>query len=720
MNFRALTAFIGRSARFAQAALIALCASLAAQGALAGILTKEDVQRRFKIPYEVQDKLADPPVWPVTSALEKEAGPVAYAYETIDISPLPGFDGNPMNFLVSIDRKGVFLNVELLQQREPVFTFRDLGGYGDTLLRQFIAQYSGKSLSQPFIVSLDPTHMQMSGPKTTGVAMLDGIAKATTSVRIVNQTVLSSALDVARAKMGFADRRTRGPSAKVNPNVFDRVTFEQMLKKGMIGHLTLTNREMEKLFEGSDGAGTDDEALAHPDANYIDFYIAYLNAPTIGRAILGDDQYRELMARNFDNRQLWWVGGAGRFQIVDDDFIPGAPSPVLAMSQDGGFLDFRDQNFEDVRINAPVKLNMSRIFGLRSETDVDPAAPLDFVLSVTRAKGQMLPTFTQKQVKLSYQPPALLFTEPQKPISELQAAWKSRFIDLVAIGASLALLAIMLARPRWLVSSANRLRYFRLGFLAYTLVFIGWHAQGQLSVVQITGALKSLSKGADLTGYLYDPVSLLLIAFTFISFFIWGRGTFCGWLCPFGALQEFVGLLAEKLKIPQVRIPAEMTKHMEQIRYGALAVLAATAVVAPNFGESLTEIEPFKTTFTLGFNRGWPFIAYVVLLLVAAALYYKMFCRFICPLGGAMSLGGKLRLFDWIDRRAECGKPCQRCKVDCKYDAIEKSGEIRYGACFQCLDCVSIYHDAKRCVPIMLYEKKKKTLTPLENTTGIG
>ena len=123
--------------------------------AYAGTLTREQVQQRFKLPYEVGEKLADLPVWPVTSTLEKEAGVVAYAYETVDLAPLPGFEGTPMNFLVKLDRKGEFIDVELLSQREPVFTFRDLGGYGDTFLRQFIAQYTGKNLNQPFIIAMD-------------------------------------------------------------------------------------------------------------------------------------------------------------------------------------------------------------------------------------------------------------------------------------------------------------------------------------------------------------------------------------------------------------------------------------------------------------------------------------------------------------------------------------------------------------------------------------
>src|SRR6185369_17641128 len=166
-------------------------------------------------------------------------------------------------------------------------------------------------------------------------ATLDGISKATTSVRIIHQTVLTAALEVARAKLGFADRKKRGPPGKPLPEVFDQPSFAQMLDNGMVGRLRLTNAEVEKLFAGTDGAGVDEEALAHPDELYVDLYVAYLNASTIGRAILGDAQYQAVMERNFENRHLWWIGSAGRFQIIDDDFTPGTQSPKVALAQDG-------------------------------------------------------------------------------------------------------------------------------------------------------------------------------------------------------------------------------------------------------------------------------------------------------------------------------------------------------------------------------------------------
>ena len=145
---------------------------------LAGNLKKEDIERRFVRPYQVQDKLTDIPVWPLTSALEQEAGPVAYVFESIDLAPLPGFEGTPMNYLISIDRKGNFIDVELLDQHEPVFTFRDMGGLGDKPLREFISQYAGRGIRQPFLIAQDAARNRTGRAKNNGVTTLDGIASS--------------------------------------------------------------------------------------------------------------------------------------------------------------------------------------------------------------------------------------------------------------------------------------------------------------------------------------------------------------------------------------------------------------------------------------------------------------------------------------------------------------------------------------------------------------
>ncbi len=670
----------------------------------AGDLSHADIARRFQPPLHVGDKLRDIPAWPITSELEPEAGPVAYAFESIDLAPIPGFEGTPMNLLVSIDRKGNFMDVALLRQHEPVF----LSGLGEGPLRDFLAQYANKSLKQEITVSslYGNTRAGASGNRV----VLDGVSKATASVRIVNQTVLTSALAVARARLGFAAPAEKGPLAEVKTDVFERRSFAELLASGAIGRLHLSHADVEQRFAGSDGAGVDAEALARPDETFIDLYVAYLNAPTIGRAILGDTGHADLMRRLEPGQHAWWVASAGRDAYIDEDFTRGTVPARLAFSQGGAPVELRDLDLSPRPPEGAPPLNAALVLRVPPMSGIDPASPVRFELTLTRARGSMLPVLTQRSVSLDYQAPEALFFRPPAPLPDWLIAWKERGVELGIIAAALALLSVVLARPRWISVSARRLKVFRLAFLAFTLGYIGWYAQGQLSIVQITGAIKSLVAGAGLKSFLYDPVSLLLIAFTLASFVVWGRGTFCGWLCPFGALQEFAALLARALRLPERKLPARLAGVLDRGRFVILAGLAALAAFAPSWAEKGVEVEPFKTAITVGFDRSAPFVAYALILLVLGGLYYKFFCRYLCPLGAAMALGGRLRLLDWLPRRKECGQPCQTCRHRCAYDAIEKSGAIRYERCFQCLDCVGIYHDAGRCAPIMLLRKKDRAL----------
>lgn len=676
-------------------ALLAGC--LPPPPAKAGTLTQADIERRVRPPLRVAAQPSGLPAWPITSELEPDAGPVAWIFESIDLAPIPGFEGTPFNLLVSIDRHGSFLDVELLSQHEPVF----LGGLGEAPLHVFLKQYAGLSLHRPITIASTYGGGRRDSERAI---VLDGVAKATASIRIVNQTALNSALAVARARLGFGGG-AHGPPAQPRRDLYRPAAIDELRADGSLGELRVLNRDAEALFAGREGEDFDELARREPDALLVTLYVAYLNAPTIGRAILGDARHAELMGKLDGGASAFWVATRGRASHIDERFVPGTAPPYLALSQDGLALELRDWNFAEPQPAGLPPTGASGVFVVPAVAGLDPARPMRFELTLRRAHGVMLPRVATATAILDYAPPAELFDVPPRPLPDWLQAWQARAVDLAVIGMALAALALVLARPRWISLDRRRLAAFRIGFLAFTLIFVGWYAQGQLSIVQLTGALKSLLAGGGLASFLYDPVSLLLIAFTAVSFVAWGRGTFCGWLCPFGALQEFAVHLRERLRLPELRLPAALSRRLAHLRYVVLAALLAAAAWAPSWGERMVEVEPFKTAITVAFDRSWPFVAWALALLAISAVIYKAFCRYLCPLGAAMALGGRLRLADWLPRRAACGRPCQMCRHRCRYEAIARDGAIRYDDCFQCLDCVGIYHDERRCAPLVLLRR---------------
>jgi len=248
----------------------------------------------------------------------------------------------------------------------------------------------------------------------------------------------------------------------------------------------------------------------------------------------------------------------------------------------------------------------------------------------------------------------------------------------------------------------------RLGILAVMTGFVGWWGQGQLSIVTVIGVIRTAWEGGSYAFLLYDPFSLLVWGAAILGFVLWGRALFCGWLCPFGAMQEFAHHVGRLLRLPEVTVPARWDTRLKRLKYLVLAGLVALIFVAPGALDTAVEVEPFKTAVTTYFLREWYYVAYAVGLLVLSAVVFKGFCRYLCPLGALMALGGLLRGRDWIARRAECGSPCQLCAVRCKYQAIPRSGRVDYAECFGCLDCVKIHDDPAQCVPLVLKARDRK------------
>jgi polyferredoxin len=328
-------------------------------------------------------------------------------------------------------------------------------------------------------------------------------------------------------------------------------------------------------------------------------------------------------------------------------------------------------------------------------------------LRVVRTKGMVYPERIGRDFTLEVSVPERFLFPAAEDQKGWFAIWKARRLEIAVLLASLALLTFALARQSSVVSRARRLRWFRPAFLAFTLAFIGWYAQGQLSIVNVVALLQAAIARNGWTFFLYDPMSTILWIYALGTLVVWGRGTFCGWLCPFGALQELVASLARLARVPRLRLAAGTDRRLKLVKYAVLAAVLAAAIASKRASDAAVEVEPFKTAITLAFVRAWPFALYAGALVAAGALVNKLFCRYLCPLGASLALAGRLRRVDWIPRRAECGKPCQTCRHRCEYQAIDAAGRVDYAECFQCMECVALYHDDARCPPLVLARKRK-------------
>lgn len=685
-----------RSALFALFVL-----SLAVPLAAAGTLDRAGMERYFPAPLVVGERDAALPIWPI---LKQEAGSYevfAYAFESIDLAPIPGFGGTPPDLLVALAPDGTFRDVKVVSHHEPVF----LEGLGSEPLFAFVEQYVGMSARRPIRVGRPNARGSGAAPQTT----VDGISMATASTRVINEAILAASLAVARAKLGFGAGNV-GLKVEARPDADESLTATELATRGWVRRLTVTNEWAETAFRDAGVAGAGDGPAGMP---LVDLTFAYLNVPTIGRNLLGPERFAALIRELGPGDHAVMVVSHGPENPLGEEFVLGSIPDRLTVSQGGLAVNARDMAIERRGAAPAVPDGPWTILRITGAAGFDPSVPWTLTTKLVRERGQIYPEKIGREFSADYALPSALFVrEAAEARPSWTDPWRARSIELGVIALALAGLVPVLAHQRGLVADRRRFPVFRLAYLAFTLLFIGWYAQAQLSIVTLVGLVRAATVTHDLTFLLYDPPSLLLWAFVMATLVIWGRGTFCGWLCPFGALQEFFSYLAKPLRLRQVAVPPRLDRALRQVKYVVLAAILAAAAIGSPLADSLSEAEPFKTAITLYFVRAWPFVAYALGLLVLNLFVYKGFCRYLCPLGASLAVLGRLRLLDWIPRRAECGSPCQLCKVRCRYGAIRTEGRVDYPECFQCMECVTIIHDPGQCVPEVVARRRGKRIVP--------
>ncbi|MEP3631127.1 MAG: 4Fe-4S binding protein [Hyphomicrobiales bacterium] len=659
-------------------------------------LDRERAFSYLRPPYDLGDEIGTG-VWELINLDSRVAG---YGFETQPLAALPGFSGAPINLFVQVTLEGKFINAEIITHNEPIF----VSGLGEAAFHNFVTQYRGLSITDTIVVGVPY------GGKSKGSSLvyLDGVTKATASVRIAHETILAASFAIAREKMaGIAARQPTRP----DPDYSEELTWDMLVEQGIAKRKLITNADVQAAFKDSTWEDDDAEAADYPDDPYLDLWVVDLGPTSIAKAALTQDSFEELerFKEISDNDEPILVIDAGRHGLVGPDFIRNTSPDLIFAKQDKFPIALRDADL-DVELANGVPGEIAMILRTDRRLGFDPTKPWQLSVRAIREHGVFRPEIGTRDFTITHVTDGRFFKTDtvEAPPPAWRQAIEQRAPDLIALTIGLiGLYWLMLGRMQWLASLPNYTT-IRFTILAIMIGFVGWWGQGQLSIATVLGVIRGVLQGQSLEFLVYDPFSLLIWGAVIVSFVLWGRGLFCGWLCPFGAMQEFASKLGEMIGIAQYRVPERLDYWLRYTKYFVLAGLVYAALFAPALTEKLNEIEPFKTAVTVYFMREWYYVAYAVGLLIFSMFIFKGFCRYVCPLGAVMAIGGVLRISKWIDRRIECGSPCQLCKVTCDYNAIKKTGEIRYDECFQCLECITIHDDDEQCVPQVLAARGTK------------
>lgn len=616
---------------------------------------------------------------------------VGYVFLSTDVVDIPAYSGKPVVTLIGMDTKGIITGVRVLKHSEPIL----LAGIPESELLKFIRQYIGKSADSKLVIG--------QGQNDNGAQSLDAISGATVTAIAENQVISRSAYAIGR-QVGLIKSVPRPPARFTAFNA--KLDWENLIKEGSVQHILVS---------------AEDIGASNLDQPYMDLYFGYLNVPAIGTSLLGKHGYRRLMEDLKPDEHAIFIIANGQSSFKGSGYVRGGIYDRIQVRQDPETFTFRDTDYLNLYHLEPADVpgfKESGIFIIRS-ADFNPAWPwqLTFLANKINAKtGSKTFVHFDQELWLPGQ-----YLEGGRPkINRPQAAWKAiwegRKLEIALFVLILGFAALMYSQRDKLVRISTRThkpwisRPRHLLWIA-SVAFLGFYLKAQPSITQVMTWFHSLIHQWKWELFLSDPFIFIFWWFIIITVLIWGRGLFCGWLCPFGALQQLAHSAGKMIGLKKFQrlLPMRLHNKLKWIKYGVFFVLLGVSFYSMEMAEHLAEIEPFKTTFLVGvWNRTWPFWLFIGGILGLSFFSERPYCKYICPLGAGLAIPTKLRLFG-LKRKAEC-QTCHACATGCGSHAIDAAGKIDQTECMQCLDCMVLYYDDHACPPLAKERKTREKL----------
>ena len=661
---------------------------------------------------------ADPPV---AEALTGDT-PVGHVFLTTDIVNTAGYSGKPIDVVVGLDLEGTIVGAELVEHHEPIV----LVGIPESKMIDYMAAFIGYN---PI------TAAQQDGGGSPDVDIVSG---ATVTVLVIGDSLTRAAGRVARRLLAGSEQPAPPSDKRLVDNAAGTpADWETLLGNGAVRRLQLSVGEVTEAFRraGAEKAVKRPESKA-PEDVFIDLHVALVSQPAIGKSLLGEAGFARLAERLAPDQAAILVMGEGRYSFKGSGYVRGGVFDRIEVAQDSETIRFRDKEHERIgaveAAGAPAFREIA-LFLMPADAEFQPAETWTLRLLATRSTGALTKAFhsfaldyrlPDGYVRIERAPapppqptaatetpataPSIRFAEESDEAPALwQRIWESKLVSIAVLAVMLLALTGIFFFQDILVKHETLYDRIRLAYLAVTLVWLGWVAQAQLSVVNVLAFTNALRGDFQWSYFLVDPLIFILWFSVAAALLFWGRGPFCGWLCPFGALQELLSRAAKRLRVPQLAIPWAVHERLWPLKYMIFLVLFGVSLSSLALAERLAEVEPFKTAIILKFMREWWFVAFAVALLAAGLFVERFFCRYLCPLGAALALPGRLRMFDWLKRYRQCGNPCMRCFQDCPVGAIHPEGHINPNECISCLHCQVLYHHDGKC-PVVIQKRLKR------------
>ncbi|NDW07674.1 NosR/NirI family protein [Jiella pacifica] len=656
---------------------------------------------------------------PVVPALS-DGKTIGWVFLTSDFVPTTGYSGKPIHTLVGISDDAVVTGVRLMKHSEPIV----LVGIPEAKIKAVTERYAGLDLNKE------------AAGEDTGHD-LDIVSGATVTIMVIDDSIRRAAIKVAKAlSLGSFEPETgpAGPQQAVDRSADAVQDWQTLSGDGSLRHFVVDVPAVNQDFAALGDERTEKHVEPGPDTDpYIDLWVGLASQPSIGRSLLGDAAYDNLEGLLEEGDEAILIAGNGRWSFKGSGYVRGGIFDRIQVIQDDVSHRFRDREHRRVvRIVADGAPGFEEadLFIVPASVGFDPAKPWRLQLLVQRAVGPIEKVFLTYDVGYDL-PERYLKTIAPRPRAETAAAsdapaeavvpedaadirnalwtriWQAKRTEIVILGAGLLFLTALFFFQSLATRNERVFGIIRTVFLVFTLFFIGWYANAQLSVVNVLAFASAVFSDFRWETFLMDPLIFLLWFAVAAALLFWARGAYCGWLCPFGALQELTNKIARALRVPQVTLPWGLHERLWPVKYIIFLGLFGLSLYSLSAAEHYAEVEPFKTAIILKFDRSWPYVLFALACLAPGLFIERFYCRYVCPLGAGLAIPARLHMFRWLKRYKECGNPCQTCAHECPVQAIHPTGEINPNECISCLHCQVLYQHTKRC-PVVVARIKKR------------
>ncbi|HVJ49340.1 4Fe-4S binding protein [Desulfitobacterium sp.] len=246
-------------------------------------------------------------------------------------------------------------------------------------------------------------------------------------------------------------------------------------------------------------------------------------------------------------------------------------------------------------------------------------------------------------------------------------------------------------------------KYLRWSLLALITIFIttesylhitqGGGISPSIHALCPFGGLESLYQ-VFTTGNLISKIfagTLILFGITVVLALLFRR-SFCGLLCPFGAIQEFFANVGQRIFKKRWIMPQKIDRPLRYLKY--LVLLLTVFYAWKTAGLWMSSYDPWSAYAHLpeGLGSVWEESAVGLILLgitlIGSLLYDRFFCKYLCPMGALYGILGKVSPFKVVRNEDSCIN-CGKCNKVCPMNIdVQHVKEVKSAECINCQSCV--------------------------------